>query len=247
MIYITGDTHGDFERFGNNHFSANDRDYLIICGDFGGIWDDSNREKHWLKWLSEKPFTTLFVDGNHENYDLLQTYPISYWNGGKVHFINDRVLHLIRGQVFNIEGMRFFTMGGASSHDINAGILEQSDPCFKEKRKRLDKELALYRINHISWWSEEMSSEDEMKEGILNLQKNDNSVDYVLSHCAPTSVQDILSNGFYKHDQLTDYLEIVKASCEFKYWFFGHYHDNQMIGQQFVLLYDKIVPLSDFL
>ena len=49
-------------------------DVVIICGDFGGIWDtDKNSafEGHWLKWLDEKPFTTLFIDGNHENFDII--------------------------------------------------------------------------------------------------------------------------------------------------------------------------------
>ena len=45
-------------------------DYVIICGDFGGVWNkevENKEEKHLLDWLEEKPFTTLFVDGNHEN------------------------------------------------------------------------------------------------------------------------------------------------------------------------------------
>ena len=85
MIYITGDTHGEFERLSSKHFSAGDEDYLIICGDFGGIWDTSKEQQYWLRCLSEKPFTTLFIDGNHENYDLLNTHPVIQWNGGKVH------------------------------------------------------------------------------------------------------------------------------------------------------------------
>lgn len=46
-------------------------DYVIICGDFGGLWtfeEESSREKDVLDWLNNKNFTTLFVDGNHENY-----------------------------------------------------------------------------------------------------------------------------------------------------------------------------------
>lgn len=113
MIYITGDTHGEFERFGSNYFDAAKGDYVIICGDFGNLWDNSNTEQYWRKWLREKPFTVLFIDGNHENFDMLSAYPITEWNGGKVHKIADNIIHLMRGQVFDIDGIRFFTMGGA--------------------------------------------------------------------------------------------------------------------------------------
>lgn len=74
MIYITGDTHGGFQRFGSKYFPQQTQmgrnDYMIICGDFGGLWDGGQKDQHWLDWLAEKPFTTLFVDGNHENFDL---------------------------------------------------------------------------------------------------------------------------------------------------------------------------------
>ena len=79
MIYVTGDTHGNFQRFGSRSFPDQKRmskeDCVIICGDFGGVWDNSEKEKYWLDWLEEKPFTTLFADGNHENFDMLNGLP----------------------------------------------------------------------------------------------------------------------------------------------------------------------------
>ena len=244
MIYVTGDTHGEFERLGSKHFSGGDGDYLIVCGDFGGVWDDSRQEQYWRKWLSEKP---LFIDGNHENYDWLSAYPVTEWHSGKVQRIADNIFHLMRGQVFEIDGARFFTFGGASSHDIDAGILEPDDPDFVAKRKKLDRERALYRVNRVSWWAEELPSEEEQEEGLRNLEKYQYQVDCILSHCAPSTVQDFVSRGFYRHDSLTDYLDRVKELCDFKIWFFGHYHISERIGKKFVLLYDKIVALADFL
>ena len=85
-IYITGDTHGDFQRFGSKYFPQQKEmsrgDYVVIAGDFGGLWDGSQKDQYWLDWLNKKPFTTLFVDGNHENFDRLYSYPIEKWNGG---------------------------------------------------------------------------------------------------------------------------------------------------------------------
>ena len=78
-VYITGDTHGGFQRFGSKYFpqqkNMGREDYVIVTGDFGGLWDGSPKDQYWLDWLEEKPFTTLFVDGNHENFDLLNALP----------------------------------------------------------------------------------------------------------------------------------------------------------------------------
>ena len=153
----------------------------------------------------------------------------------------------MRGQVFEIDGVRFFTFGGASSHDIDAGILEPDDPDFVAKRKKLDRERAMYRVNHVSWWAEELPSEEEQEEGLRNLEKYQYQMDCILSHCAPSSLQDIVSRGFYRYDRLTDYLDRVKDLCGFKTWFFGHYHANERVGEKFVLLYDKVIALADFL
>ena len=63
MIYVTGDCHGDFSRFEEEIFlNLTKDDYVIICGDFGGIWDNkkiSRYEKKNLKKLSKMKFTTL--------------------------------------------------------------------------------------------------------------------------------------------------------------------------------------------
>lgn len=100
-IYITGDSHGDFQRFGSKYFPQQKEmsweDYVVIAGDFGGLWDGSQKDQYWLDWLNKKPFTTLFVDGNHENFDLLNTLPEKEWNGGRVHVVQEHVLHLMPG------------------------------------------------------------------------------------------------------------------------------------------------------
>ena len=102
------------------------QDHVIICGDFGGVWNyitESMYEKHWLDWLNNRYFTTLFVDGNHENFERLYNYPVEKWHGGKVHKIRDSVFHLMRGEIFDIDNKKIFVFGGARSHDIQDGIL----------------------------------------------------------------------------------------------------------------------------
>ena len=116
-IFITGDTHGDFTRFKKEVFyeqaELTKEDCIIITGDFGGVWDSSANERYWLDWLEQKPFTTLFVSGNHENFDLLAEYPVEDWCGGTVQRIRPSVIHLMRGQVYSIQGKKFFKIGRA--------------------------------------------------------------------------------------------------------------------------------------
>ena len=249
MIFVTGDTHGDWiNRLNVDSFPEQKEmtkdDYVIICGDFG-IWDNSKREKYNLSWLDDKPFTTLFVSGNHENYDILDSLEMSEWHGGLVNFVRKSVIHLMRGQVFNIEDKTFFTFGGASSHDISAGILEPDDPNFKEKKKHLDKDpFALYRINHVSWWERELPSENEMEMGLNNLKKENNKVDYIITHSPSTSELYLMGGkGLYQSDILTNYLEEIKANTEYKRHFFGHMHCNKAINDKDICLYEQIIRI----
>ena len=247
MIYITGDTHSDFSRFTEENFPIQTEmiknDYVIICGDFGGVWtfeEESSREKETLDWLNNKNFTTLFVDGNHENYTRLYNYPIEEWKGGKVHKIRDSVLHLMRGEIFDIDNKKIFAFGGARSHDIQDGILNLDE---EEKIYEYRKTGAYFRIRDFSWWDLELPTNQEMENGIENLEKINYKVDYIISHCCPTSIQALI-NSTYKRDILTDYLQQISEKCTFKRWYFGHYHDYKQVNSQFTLLYENIVPLE---
>ncbi len=252
MIFITGDTHADFERrFNTQNFpeqkELTKEDYVIICGDFGGVFDvcsESKNEKHWLDWFESRNYTLLFVDGNHENFDRLNAYPVKEWHGGRVHVIRPHVLHLMRGQVFELDGKKIFTFGGASSHDIQGGILEADDPELAKKKKRLNREWIPYRINHVSWWEQELANEEEMEEGRKNLRDNDYTVDFIVTHCCSSSTQALIGGSFYRPDRETDYLETIKSSTNFKKWFFGHYHDNRNIPDKEILIYEQILRIS---
>lgn len=253
-IWLTGDIHGNPVRLSTDNFyeqkefNGNKEDNIVIVlGDFGLVWNcngENNNEKWWLDWLEEKPFTVCFIDGNHENFDRLYKYPVEKWHGGKVHKIRDNVIHLMRGQVFEIEDKKFFTFGGASSHDIKDGILEIDDPDFKQKRKKLDKNpYALYRVNHVSWWKEELPSKEEMQEGIYNLEKHDWKVDYILTHSPSASVIALLGQGLYEQDILTKYLEDIRCETEYKRHFAGHMHVNRAINEKDILLYEQIIRI----
>ena len=244
MIYITGDCHGDYTRFNTENFPEQKEmtkdDYVIICGDFG-LWADDKENKYWMDWLENKPFTTLIVEGNHENYDYLNSFQVDTWNGGNVHFIRPSVIHLMRGQVFTIDGLKVFTFGGAASHDISGGIFEKDDPYLREKIKHARWTGLPYRINHLSWWKEEMPSQEEYEEGLRNLEMHNFKVDYIITHCCSNSTQAILSSGMYETNELTTYLQTIKEKVDYKHWFFGHYHEDRKIDDKDIVLYKQIV------
>ena len=171
-IYVTGDVHGRAE-YGSSRFAFKNwplgrtltrDDAVIVAGDFGFVWDGSNAEKYWLDWFESKPWTTCFVDGNHENHRMLAELPVREWSGGLVHEARPHVLHLMRGEVFDIGGLTVLAMGGAASNDRQ---------CRREGR---------------SWWPEEMPSEEEMERCRASLDLVGWKVDYVVTHEAPAAL-----------------------------------------------------------
>lgn len=250
MIYITGDCHADFRKFSTDNFPEQKKmtkdDFVIVCGDFG-IWHDTKDERYWLNWLQKKPFTLLFVDGNHENFDRLYSdeFPTVDFHGGKAHKIRKNIYHLMRGYVFELCEKRFFTFGGASSHDIRDGILQPDEypnrkSLYRDYNKRTRRGEML-RINHTSWWKEELPSVWEMKFGLKTLKKNGNKVDFIVTHCCPQQIASLISGRYNETDSITEYFNIVAETVKFSKWFFGHYHDNQVLMSEFILLYEQIV------
>ena len=127
-----------------------------------------------------------------------------------------------------------------NAHDIRDGILDPDDPFFRDDYRKLRSQNALFRIKGWSWWPEEIPSQEEYDEAEKNLDANGRAVDLIVSHCAPSSISDIISGGMYQLDELTDYFEKLRDSVEYKGWIFGHYHDNQVVQRKHVLLYDQV-------
>lgn len=258
MIYITGDTHADFSRINKNTIpdwnQMTHDDYLIICGDFGGIWEMksniTDRERKNLRKINSYPFTTLFVDGNHENFDRLNEYPVVDFCDGKAHKITDNIFHLMRGEYYTIDGHTFWVFGGARSHDISDGILDLDTI---PKDKILDTVMEwqytkrFYRIKGLSWWEQEMPTKEEMVYGKDNLLKHGNKVDYIITHDAPVYVASKMVYGDFKSDELSEFLEDISAETTFKKWFFGHYHKNMEFlttdNKLYHCLYEDVIKL----
>lgn len=224
---ITGDTHGTFDigkvvkYFEEHEGKFSKEDYLIICGDVGVCGFSVFEETQTRSILRNLPVKTLFVDGNHENFEQLNLYEIDIWSGGKVHFIESDIIHLMRGQVFNIDGTCFFTFGGAYSID------------------------KLYRTEGLSWFPEELPSREEYEEGWRNLEKADFQVDYILTHSGPREVVAAMGYSELCDDEveLRQYLQRVADNTNFTAWYFGHFHDDTEVEDTFFCLYDEVVKI----
>ena len=225
MIYITGDTHGDQSRFallgehGEPNWIADD--YLIICGDFGYIFANDERENAFLDVLAKKPYTICFIDGNHENFPAIFNYPMEMWNGGKIHRIRHNIIHLMRGQVFKIDDKTFFTMGGAYSID------------------------RYVRTEGISYWKEELPNNDEYHEASASLESCNYSIDYIITHTAPREI--IFKMGYYPNVhsmEFTGFLEWIMYKTKYKEWFFGHWHLDNQVDEKFRALLLDVVAIE---
>lgn len=221
MIYVTGDTHGDTTRFNRLEDAAwTGDDYLIVCGDFGYIFDNNWSEKAFLDYLErEKPYTICFCDGNHENFPAINAYPQEEWNGGQIHRIRKNVIHLMRGQVFDIQGKRFFVFGGADSIDKG------------------------WRMEGVSWWPEEQPSDEDYALGWENLETCGYKVDYIITHTAPQALVermiakqpwDIRAGFRMNQDdhKLMGYLGEVLFKTDYKHWYFGHWHFDTEVDEK---------------
>ena len=134
-------------------------------------------------------------------------------------------------------------MGGAKSHDIEDGVLEPDAPDFGRRLMTLQRKPgAKYRVNHISWWAQELPSDEEYAEARRNLDSVGWQVDYIVTHCAPTSIVRKESRH-NEADRLTDFLQEIQDKTDYRYWLFGHYHDNHMIDTKHVLLREQIVRI----
>ncbi len=229
MIYVTGDTHGKQEVWMEQiHPALTAGDILIVAGDFGvGFW--GNTEQQFYDFLGQQDYTVLFVDGNHENFDELDTYPTEEWNGGRVHRLRPNVLHLLRGEVFCIEGIKIFAFGGGFSAD-------------KARRRE-----------HLSWWPQEMPSEEDYENARVHLQENDYAVDVILTHAPPIDSMDYFARfpqyggkGVLAEEwPLNAFLEFeVRQKVSYRKWYFGHLHIDAEIFRDQTAVMNSIRELE---
>lgn len=227
-IYVCGDLHGNLDKRRFNDFpDLNEDDILIVCGDFGYLEREEKKreERKKLKELTKtvNGATILFIDGNHENFKEIENLEFKCLFGNEVGVVTDKIFHLKRGRVYNINDKNIFTFGGATSID------------------------RMRRIPDINWWHREVPSEIEIEIG-LNVSKSE-KIDYVITHTCPFSVRRKIKskNMFNLYCYAESALEKIKKNLngDFDKWYFGHFHIDEGIDGKYRALYKDIVKLGE--
>lgn len=249
MLFITGDMHADPYMVQVDQM-AKKRDvllksprtdpdepcYFLVAGDFGYCW--RGQEKN-LEYLSSKlrQYNTIlyFIDGNHEDFDLLYSYPIDA--NTRMRQVCENIYHLQRGCIYTIEGKNIFTFGGADSVD----------------RAR--------RIPGVSWWAQEVPTTREWAMGENCLESYCGKLDYVITHDAPRRIlKSLVKHGVMRNlwdcsnvpDMLDRFMEIVEYKFPEARWFFGHHHLDVCVrkdedGSSFKCRYNGIFKYVTYL
>ena len=158
MIYLLSDLHCGENIKGFFEFleKSNPEDTLILLGDIGLRFEDTEQCREFEQYFLSANRQVAFIDGNHENFDFLETFPVESWNGGMVHRLSENVVHLMRGEIFKIDGKSFFAFGGCIS---------------SAKWKDLGQ-----------WYPQERATEEELSRAYENLKNYNYKVDYILTH-----------------------------------------------------------------
>ena len=198
MLYVTGDIHADIRRLkGRAAKQLKKGDILLVCGDFGFLWDGSPKELRLLDWLGKRPYQILFVEGTHDNIDLLSGYPEETLYGGQVRRVSGNCCQLLRGECYEIEGKRVFALGGGESTDMDI------------------------RVEGETWWSRELPSAEELAHARETLASLNQQVDYIITHSVAPTVNKFLDREQMQINLLLAFLNEISETVQFKRWYFG--------------------------
>ena len=231
MFYITGDTHGDFERYFafNSLVQPTEADTVIVLGDAGLNFHNNYTDDSRKVFVNAFPFKTFCIHGNHEARPIhYPSYKETTFHGGTV-WREERypnILFAKDGEVYDFDGLKCVVIGGAYS---------------------VDKHYRLAR--GLPWFSDEQPS-DEIKRYVeQRLAKAGHKIDVVLSHTCPLKYEptEVFLSFIDQSsvDKSTEkWLDTIEDNLDYRKWYCGHYHTEKTIDKvQF--LYNSICELSD--
>ena len=218
-VYVTGDKHQEYAGLFTmaDKLNLNENDYVIVLGDMGLFWRHDKRDANsFIKYFEENyNFNLYFVDGNHENFKILNSLDEDENHMG---YISEHIRHLKRGRRYNIGGKDILAIGGADSVD------------------------KFRRTEGLSWWKDEAITDEDVD------RIDAGHYDYVLSHTCPTSVFEankmyLCTLGNIVDDNNPEFkisnnkLEQVLNFITFNKWYFGHYHVDITLDDEFACLF----------
>lgn len=232
MIYCTGDIHGDVRTLLNwldKCRIPHQKDQIVILlGDVGVNYFGDFRDQEAKVILQDSNRTYFCIHGNHERRpESLATYHSDVWHGGAV-YIEDKYPNLVfaqDGEVFDLEGLRTLVLGGAYSVD------------------------KWYRLQSGYHWFEDEQIPEQRRKSILKKVKQLGKVDLVLSHTCPYQWQpfDLFLSGIDQStvdNSMEHWLTKVERNLDYRYWLFGHFHDDRSINDKSQMLFKNVIDLE---
>ena len=237
MIFCTGDAHGKVvERFSfRQHPELRQlqlNDIVFQLGDFGQPFGPNTYKeaKYTFRFLDDKPWITIIVGGNHDDYDYWESCPQVKLFGGiarQAQFNGElySVFFVDHITIFNIENNHILCIPKAQSHDI-WNLLDPARPNFKTEKRHLRKAHLWFRVKHESWWPQELM---DIEENMNFMEQHEHEhFDLVLSHDAPS----LITQWFKRPSDITRmkptegerYLEVLRKTLDFDSWIHGHFH-----------------------
>lgn len=198
-------------------FTGTKDDTVILLGDTGIFWDESEESRAFFETLCAKNCRILCIDGNHENYDRLREFPEEPFCGGMARKISENIRYLSRGHMFRLGGKQFFVMGGGRSGEKS----RENGP----------------------WWPEEYPSDDEFAASYRILEKA--KPDYVLTHMyflpQHREGKDFSLLPAYSLERLFDYID---ENVPFGHWYFGHWHIDRKLDEKHTAVFRRLLPIA---
>ena len=217
MIYLIGGNdpkHNLSQLSFLTEFDIKKEDYVVLLGNIGYPNEET------IKYLTTFPFTTLFLEGLSDNTNKLYKLEEIDWNGGKVHKIADNVLHLIRCNLYTIEGKTIFAIGG--------------DVTYNRDMLRRD----------IDYYTKECPSKDELDEAVKVLTTAAYKVNYILSTIPDSRTMLQFDSNLHPND-LSNWMFDMSNKVIYDRWYFGQY--PEVIDRDFdkcTGIGDGIIPLG---
>lgn len=218
MIFITGDIHGEIERFAEKQYKKlKKKDTLIVLGDFGFFWErDEKQNSKTLKKLSKLPFKILFIDGLSENFEAINSFPDAEYCGAKAkEVVKDKIYYICRGEILTLEDTKILCFGGSDLYDPDIFIPEN------------------------------VPSQTDFARCIGNLSRNDNSVDYILTHIPRGEINRFINLTSLANSETMDFFDRINKIAGYKKWYFGSIHQDKYISPLAQAVYTDVKLLGE--
>jgi 3-oxoacid CoA-transferase subunit A len=228
-LYLTGDCHGNFGKFCLFKPKYPEQTGVILLGDTGANYYKNWRDDQSKAILNSRGYKIYLVRGNHEDRpENISTMKMimdeDLMNPVYVEDDFPNIRYLIDGLSYTYKDKKILVLGGAYSVD---------------KYYRLQKGW--------NWFKDEQLSEKE-RDSIFNSIKGQ-SFDFVLSHTCPYEFQPTelflsVVDQSTVDNSMEHWLDDVKNNIDYKFWIFGHYHDDMIIRPNVFMLFHKIIDID---